>query len=114
MAQEPGDRIRTILAARDRGEAGAFLLGLGHAGVFQRRHLEAVRLVLLACGNLLTGQLARGHRVGATHVLGDLAVGDAFDFERMEFAELGDLFEGEGGVVDQPDSRGFRHEDLGH
>ena len=45
----------------------------------------------------------------------DLAVGDALHLERMQAAEIGDLLEGHGSVVHQPDGRGLRHQDLfGH
>ena len=49
--------------------------------------------VLLGRGDLLAGELAGGDRVVALDAGGDLAVGDAFDLERMQLAELGDLVE---------------------
>jgi hypothetical protein len=36
-----------------------------------------------------------------------LAVGDALDLERVQAGEVGDLLEGERGVVDQPDGGGL-------
>jgi ABC-type branched-subunit amino acid transport system permease subunit len=39
-------------------------------------------------------------------------VGDCLDFERMQFAERGDLIERQRGVVYQPYSRSFWHEQL--
>jgi hypothetical protein len=75
---------------------------------------QFIRAVFLAAGDFLARKDAAGNRVHAAHVLGDFAIGDAFDFERMEFAELGDLLECERGVVDQPDGCRLRHEDFGH
>ena len=40
----------------------------------------------------------------------DFAIGDALDFERMQFAEFRDLIEGQGGVLHQPDGGGLGHE----
>ena len=40
----------------------------------------------------------------------DLAVGDALHLERMQFAEIGDLIEGQRGVLDEPNGRRLRHQ----
>ena len=40
----------------------------------------------------------------------DLAIGDALDLERMQFAEFRDLVESQRRVLHQPDSGGLRHE----
>ena len=44
----------------------------------------------------------------------DVAVGDALHLEGVEAAELGDLVEGQRGVVDQPDGGRARHDRLVH
>src|SRR3712207_8730942 len=49
---------------------------------------------------LLAAELAVGERVGAADVARHLAVGDALDLERVQTGEVGDLLEGEGGVVE--------------
>src|SRR3546814_5772093 len=41
-------------------------------------------------------------------------IGDRLHFQNMQAAEIGDLFESESGVVDQPGRRGVRHERLRH
>ena len=67
-------------------------------------------LVLLGLGDLLAGELAGGDRVHALDAVGDVAVGDALHFEHVQAAELGDLLEGERGVVDQPDGGRLGHQ----
>ena len=52
--------------------------------------------------------------IDAADVAGDVAVGDAADFQRMQTAEVGDLLEAEGGVVDQPDRSGLGHQNVAH
>jgi hypothetical protein len=74
------------------------------------RHLEAQLGILLGLFDLLAGQLAGGHRVLALDALGHVFVGDAFHFQRMQAAEIGDLLEGERGVVDQPDGGRLGHQ----
>jgi hypothetical protein len=81
----------------------AALLG-GHA-VFR----IALRLV-----ELLARQLAVGDRIGAADIARHLAVGDAAHLQRVQAAEVGDLLEGERGVVDQPDGGRLGHQDIGH
>jgi hypothetical protein len=44
-------------------------------------------------------KLSIGHRIEADHANRDLAIGDALDLEGMQAAELGDLIEGQGGVL---------------
>jgi hypothetical protein len=46
------------------------------------------------------------------HVL----VGDTFDLKRMQAAEIGDLLEGERGIIDKPDGCRFGHQGniVGH
>ena len=73
---------------------------------------------LLGLLDLLAGQLARADRIEALDAGGDFAVGDALHLERVQLTEIGDLVEGERGILHQPDSgrlghqRGIAHRDL--
>ena len=67
-------------------------------------------LVALGRGDLLAGELAGRNRIVALDAGRHLAVGDALDLERMQFAEFRNLVEGQGGVLDQPDGGRFRHQ----
>src|SRR6185437_9825501 len=44
----------------------------------------------------------------------DLAVRDGLNLQRVHPTEIGDLREGEGGLLDQPHGGGFRHQRQGH
>src|SRR5690606_30700294 len=66
--------------------------------------------VLLATLDFVAGQLPAGHRIETPDARADLAVRDALDLERMQAAELGDLLEGETGIVHQPDGSGLGHQ----
>ena len=59
-------------------------------------------------------QVAVGDRIEPLHLDGDLAIGDRLHLERVQAAELGDLFEGQRGVLDQPDGGCFRHQRSEH
>ena len=71
---------------------------------------QRVAGVCLTLGDLLAGQLATGDRVKALDALGHVAVGDALHFEFVEVAEFGDLLEGKGGVLNQPDCGRLGHQ----
>jgi len=64
--------------------------------------------------DLLGGGLPVGDRVEPLHLDGDLAIGDRLHLERVQTAEIGDLVEGQGGVLDQPHGGRFRHQGSGH
>ena len=66
--------------------------------------------ILLRLLDLLAGELAGRHRVLALDALGDILVGDAFHFQGMQAAEIGDLLEGQRGIVHQPDGGGLGHQ----
>jgi hypothetical protein len=67
-------------------------------------------MILLGSRDLLARQLAVGDRVHALDALRDVAVGDTLHFQHMQAAELGNLLEGQRGVLHQPDGSGFRHQ----
>ena len=67
-----------------------------------RRKFEARLRIGLTAGDLLGGGLAVRHRIETLHLIGHFAVGDGLNLERMQAAEIGDLLEGERGVLDQP------------
>jgi hypothetical protein len=64
----------------------------------------------LGARDLVAGELAGHDRVHALDALGRFAVGDGADLERVQLAELRDLVEGQGGVVDEPDGGRLRHQ----
>lgn len=68
--------------------------------------------VAFSAGDLVSGKLSGRDRVEALDALRRFTVGDCLDFERMQFAERGDLIERQRGVVYQPYSRSFWHEQL--
>jgi hypothetical protein len=71
--------------------------------------------VLLGSVELFAAELAVGDRVGAADVARHFAVGDAAHFQRVQAAEIGDLLEGQRGVVHEPDGGRLRHQDVsGH
>ncbi len=78
------------------------------------RHLEAAARVLLSLLDFLARELPGEHRVEAFDAGGDLAVGDALHFQRMQMAEFGDLLEAERSIVDQPHGGRLRHQQEGH
>ena len=110
IAQQPQDGVRPVLPARQWGVAGAArLLGLRRADL-RDGEMQAEFRIALRLGDLLAGELAGRDRVVALDAGRHLAVGDAFDLERMQFAEFRDLVEGQGGVFDQPDGGRLRHQ----
>src|SRR5271166_6306118 len=72
--------------------------------------MQAMLGVLLGGGDFLARELAGGDRIIAFDARRHFAVGDPFDFERVQSAKLGDLVESQGGVFDQPDSSRLRHQ----
>src|SRR5208337_2234893 len=115
IAQQPQHRIGPVLPPRQRRVARpARLLEFGcpHLG---RRQMEAVIEILLCGGDLLARQLAGRDRVVALDAGRNFAVGDALDLEWVQFAELSDLVEGQGRVLDQPYGGRLRHQRrVGH
>src|SRR5215813_6281691 len=103
VAHEPQDRVRTVLPARYRRVARALLaLGLWQAdlGVGELELDLGVGLSLL---DLFARQLAGQHRIETLDALRRIAVGDRLYLERMQVAELRDLIERQGSVLDEPD-----------
>ncbi len=113
VAHQPGDAVGLVLALGDRRVARALRLGDRQRNVGRLQH-QARRRVGLAALDLVVGQLAVADRVDALDPLGDLAVGDRLDLERVQAAELGDLVEGEPGVLHQPHRGGLGHEGQRH
>src|SRR5262249_51454767 len=113
IAHQPQDRVWTVLPARYRRVARALLaLRLRQAGPWVREpHLELrVRFPLAA---LLARQLAGQHRIETLDALRSIAIGDCLHLEGMKVAELGDLIERQGGVLDEPDGGRLGHERCG-
>ncbi len=114
VANQPADGVRALVAARDGGVARTLALGdrdpdLGLAD------LHAVVRVGLGLLDFLAGELAVLHGIDAHDAAGDVAVGNALNFERVKGAEGSDLVERERGVVHEPDGSGLGHEQgLGH
>jgi hypothetical protein len=110
IAHQPQDRARPLMAARHRRVARALLLGGRRQDDLALLELEAMVRVLLALLDFLAGQLSAGNRVGALDALGGVAVGDGADLQRVHLGEIGDLVEGQRGVVQQPDGSRLRHQ----
>ena len=55
-----------------------------------------------------------GDRVIADDALGHLAIGDRLHLQRVHAAEIGDLREGQRGLLDQPHRGGLRHQGQAH
>ena len=115
VAQQPIDRVRLVLALGNRRIARRLLgLDVRHL-VFRRRHLELQLGIFLGLFDLVMGELAGGDRVDALDSLGHVLVRNTLHLEGMHADELGDLLEGERGVVDQPDGGRLGHQGLvGH
>ncbi len=110
MAQQPGDRVRSVLALGKRRVARLPALLQLDVGRGRARELEAAVRVLLAALDLAALHLPARHRIEAADAGADLAVRDALDLERVQAAEIGDLLEGQARVVHEPHGRGFRHQ----
>jgi hypothetical protein len=78
------------------------------------RQFQAGCGVALAAGDVLAGQLAVLHRVVADDALRHLAIRDGLHLQRMHLHEIGDLVEGEGGLLDQPHGGCLGHQGLDH
>src|SRR5262249_14498510 len=59
---------------------------------------------------LLAGELAVGNRVHALDALRRVAVCNGAYLERVHFGEIGDLIEGQSGIVDEPHGSRLRHQ----
>ncbi len=70
--------------------------------------------ILLGALELLGGGLTVRDRVEPLHLDRDLAIGDRLHLERVQTAEIGDLFKGQRGVLDQPYGGRFRHQRSWH
>ena len=114
VAQQPGDGVRAVLAARDRRVAGPRARRHRRQFVFAFRDLQPQIRVLLAALDLGAGQMARGDRVHALDPLGHIAIGDALHFKNVKTAEIRHLVKGERGVFDEPDGRRLGHKGLNH
>ena len=74
---------------------GQMHLGLGE--------LQPVIRVRLALGDFFAGELPGRDGIAPDDALGALVIGDGLHLERVQLAEIGDLIEGQRGVLDQPD-----------
>jgi hypothetical protein len=101
VARQPGDPVRLVLALGHRRIARP-LGALGGFGQVELDQLQAPRGVVLAALDLFPGKLAVGGGVQTLDSNRHFAVGDALHLELVQTAELGDLLEGERGVLDQP------------
>ncbi len=74
--------------------------------------LQLVGFIALALADFFARQHAARNRVNAAHVLGHVAIGDAFDFQIVEAAKICDLRKGEAGIVEQPDGGRLGHQNI--
>ncbi len=112
VAHEPENGVGAVLAPRHRRVArAALLLRLRHAQLGMGE-LQPRSLVGFGALDLVAGELAGEDRVEPLDALRRVTVGDRLYFERVQLAEIGDLIERQGRVLDQPDGGGFRHQRL--
>ena len=110
IADQPQNRVRAILTARQRGVTGAAaLLGFRQAH-FGDCKLELVIAALLAARDLVAGELVRRDGILALDAGRHFAVGDALHLKRVQLAEIGDLVERQGRVLHEPDGGRLRHQ----
>ncbi len=94
LLQQKGDRVRLVLALGDRRIARALVPE--HLLRYRlRREFQPRLRIGLTARDLLHGGLTVRHRVETLHLVGDLAVRDRLDLERMQLTEIGNLLEGE-------------------
>ena len=111
--QQKSDRIRLVLPFGYRSVARALVLeDLRWKGL--RGKLEPRLRIGLAALDLLRRGLSVRHRVEPLHLVRHFAIGDGLDFQRMQFAEIGNLVKGERGVFDQPHGGRLGHQRSGH
>ena len=91
------DEEAVAVAVALRASAGGALAGIEETSVRALVKLE----------QMLPSRLR--HRIDA---LRRFTVGNGLDFQRMQFAELGNLVERQSSIVDKPDGCRFRHEQL--
>jgi hypothetical protein len=114
VAHQPEDRVRPVLAARDRRVARAFfLLRLGQADLGVEE-LEPAGRIGHRLFDLLAAELAGEDGVEALDALRRVAVGDRLHLERVKLAEIGDLVERERGVLDEPYGGRLGHQRCNH
>jgi hypothetical protein len=75
--------------------------------------MEPVLGIGLRLVELVARELVGGDRVEALDALRHFAVGDALHLERVKFAEVGDLIEGQRRIFDQPHGGRFGHQGRG-
>ena len=111
---QPIDRGGTVLTLGQRGIARtAALFFASRRGVeFQ---LQLVCRVGLCLVDLVLCQLVVGDRVKPFDASCHIAIGDALHFQLVKTAKIGDLFEGQRGIVAKPDSGRLGHDRfVGH
>ena len=108
VAEQEGDGVRTVVALGHRRVARA-AQALRHRQRGRHQPQPYLRIGLGAA-DLLGRDLAVGDRVVADDALCHLAIGDRLHLERVHAAEVGDLGEGERGLLDQPHGGGLGHQ----
>src|SRR5690606_30698715 len=68
--------------------------------------------ILLCALDLRTLELVRRDGIHALDAGSHLTIGDALHLQFMKAAKFGDLLEGQGGVLDQPDGSRLGHEGI--
>ena len=64
--------------------------------------------------DLFTRKDTARDRVNAAHVLGHVAICNAFDFQIVQAAKGRDLVKGQAGIVQKPNCGCLGHENVGH
>jgi hypothetical protein len=110
VLQEPENGVRPVLPARDGRIAGPALRLHDRHLHLRLGEFQPVGAVFLGPRDLLARQLSGGDGIHALDAVRHVAIGDALHLENMQAAELRDLLEAEGGVIDEPDGRRLGHE----
>ena len=110
---QPQDRRRAVLALGQRRVARPAPFFLAHGGgvEFQPQPVQRVFLTLLDLDQV---KLVVGDGIKALDARCDIAVGYALHLKLVHAAEFGDLPEGQGRIVHQPDGSCLGHERLVH
>ena len=110
VAQYPGNAIGLVLTLGHRRITRALgpadrLAALGD--------LQRIVGIGLALANFLDREFVRPHGIARGIFDARRIIGDSLDLQHVQAAEIRDLGEAEGGILDQPASSGMRHKRLG-
>src|SRR5665213_2969137 len=110
VTHNPHNSVWPVTTARNRrvtwASGGAFHLFID----LRNDENQFVVRISLALADLITGKLASGYWIHALDALCHIAVSNALHFKFVQAAKIGNLLERKGGVFNQPNGSGFRHQ----